>query len=177
MYSMEFEIPNGVNVEISGSLLKVKGPKGEVDKKLELTKDLKLEKLDNKIKISTENDRRVVKSLIGTNIANIKNAVKGATDGFVYKLKVVYSHFPVTVKVEGRKVLISNFLGERVPRIASIVGKAEVKIEGADITVSGNNLDEVSQTAGNIELTTRITGYDKKVFQDGCYIVSKGEDK
>lgn len=176
MYSRDFEIPTGVDVQIAGDRIKVKGPKGEVEKKLEITKDLKIEKIDGKIKISTENERRKVKSLIGTNIANIRNAIEGATKGFTYKLKVVYSHFPITVKVEGKKVLIQNFLGERVPRVANIVGNAQVKIEGADITVTGINLDEVSQTAGNIELTTRITGYDKKVFQDGCYIVSKGEE-
>lgn len=176
MYSKEFEIPSGVDAQIAGGRIKLKGPKGEVERKLELTKDIKIEKVDGKIKISSENERRQVKSLIGTNIAHIRNSVEGVTRGFVYKLKVVYSHFPITVKVEGGKVFIQNFLGERVPRVANIVGKTDVKVDGTDITVTGINLDEVSQTAGNIELTARITGYDKKVFQDGCYIVSKGEE-
>jgi large subunit ribosomal protein L6 len=99
----------------------------------------------------------------------------GVTKGYTYKLKVVFSHFPVTVKVDKDKVLIQNFLGERKPRVAKIVGNAQVKVEGQDITVTGIDIDEVSQTASNIELACRITGYDRKIFQDGIWIVSKGD--
>ena len=41
-------------------------------------------------------------------------------------MKVVYAHFPITVKVEGRKILIENFQGERAPRITHIVGNTKV---------------------------------------------------
>jgi large subunit ribosomal protein L6 len=81
----------------------------------------------------------------------------------------------VTVKVEGDKVLINNFLGERVPRVAKILGKTQVKIDQQDVIITGSSLDDVSQTAANIEQTTRIVGFDKKVFQDGIYITSKND--
>jgi large subunit ribosomal protein L6 len=116
-----------------------------------------------------------VKSKIGTSIAHVKNMVDGVTKGFVYKLKVIYSHFPITVKVEKDKVMINNFLGERTSRVAKIVGETQVKIEGQELSVTGIKLEEVSQTAANIEQATRIVGYDKKVFQDGIYITQKGE--
>lgn len=175
MYFKEFDVPQEVNVDLKENVLHVKGPKGEVEKKLKFSKDIKLEKVDSKIKASSEIDERKIKAQIGTIIAHIRNAIEGVTKEYTYRLKVVYSHFPVTVKVEKDKVMIQNFLGERTPRVAKIVGGANVKVDGADITVTGVNLEEVSQTAANIEQACRIVGYDKKIFQDGCYIVSKGE--
>jgi large subunit ribosomal protein L6 len=172
MYSRELTIPENVNVELLGSRVKVSGPKGSSERVFELT-GMKIEKSESKIIVSSEQERRKIKSLIGTTVAHIKNLIRGVTKGFTYKLKVVFSHFPAQVKVEKDKVLFLNFLGERTPRIAKIVGNTEVKIDGQDITVSGIDLEAVGQTASNLELATRRTGYDKKIFQDGCYIVSR----
>jgi large subunit ribosomal protein L6 len=173
MYSKEISIPEKVSVEILNNKVIVSGPKGQVEKRLELTAEIKMEKKDNKIIISSEKERREIKSLIGTSTAHIKNLIEGVTKGFTYKLKVVFSHFPIQVKVEKDKVLFLNFLGERIPRVAKIVGKTEVKVEGQEIIVSGVDLEAVGQTASNLELATRRTGYDKKIFQDGCYISSR----
>jgi len=173
MFSKEFAVPDGITVEIADGKFKVSGQKGFVEKKLELTKDIKIEKVENKIKFSSESERRNVKALVGTNIGHIKNAIEGVTKGFTYRLRVVYSHFPVTLKAEKDKVVISNFLGERTSRIAKIVGQTQVKIEGPDIILSGINIEDVGQTASNLELATRIVGFDKKVFQDGIYLVSR----
>lgn len=175
MYSQELIIPENVRVELEERIVKVSGPKGELKNVFELTEGMKIEKIDNKIKVSSDSERRKIKALVGTTLSQIKNMIDGVKNGFVYRLRIVYSHFPITVKVEKDKVLIQNFLGERTPRFARIVGTTEVKIEGSDIIVSGIDLQNVSQTAGNIELSTRITGYDKRRFMDGCYIVSKGE--
>jgi large subunit ribosomal protein L6 len=175
MYFQELVIPEGVNVEISNHSVSVSGPKGNLKKELELEKATKVERIENRLKISSESDKRKIKAKIGTSVAHVKNMIDGVTKGFVYKLKVIYSHFPITVKVEKDRVMIQNFLGERTFRIAKIVGQSQLKIEGQEISVSGINLEEVSQTAANIEQATRIVGFDKKVFQDGIYITQKGE--
>ena len=172
MYSNELIIPENVNVEVSGRKVKVSGPKGSLEREFELGK-IKIEKNENKIVVSSETEKRKVKALVGTFTAHIKNLIGGVINGYTYKLKVIFSHFPVQVKAEKDKVLFLNFLGEKTPRVAKIVGKAEVKIEGQDITVTGIDLEEVGQTASNLELATRRTGFDKKVFQDGCYISSR----
>jgi len=174
MYSKEVVIPEKVNVEILGSKVKISGTKGNLERVFEMT-GLKMKMKENKIVISAEQDRRKTKALVGTVAAHIRNLIEGVTKGFTYKLKVIFSHFPIQLKIEKDKVIFLNFLGERTLRIAQIVGKTEVKIEGQDITVTGINLEDVGQTSSNLELATRRTGYDKRVFQDGCYIVSKGE--
>jgi large subunit ribosomal protein L6 len=172
MYSQELIIPEGVNVEFIGNKVKVSGPRGSLERGFELG-GIKIEKKGNKIIVSSEQERRKVKAMVGTITAHIKNLIEGVTKGFTYKLKVIFSHFPVQVKVEKGKVMFLNFLGERTSRIAKIIGNTEVKIEGQDITVTGIDLEAVGQTASNLELATRRTGYDKKVFMDGCYIVSR----
>ena len=175
MIAREMQIPDGVSVEVVGNIVKISGPKGTITKKLPLVKGVKIEMKDNKIVVSSEVDRRKYRAIVGALIAHIRNCIKGVQEGYTYKLKICFSHFPITVKVEKGRVIIQNFLGERKPRVAKIVGNAEVKIEGPIITVTGIDLDEVSQTAGNIEVATRIVGYDRRKFQDGIFIISKGD--
>jgi large subunit ribosomal protein L6 len=174
MYSIELKIPENVKVEIEGKKVKVYGEKGELERTF-AEKGIKIELVEGKILIFSESERKKFKALVGTIAAHIRNMFEGVTKGFTYRLRIVYSHFPVTVKVEGDKVLIQNFLGERVPRVAKIVGKTQVKVEGSDLIVSGINIEEVGQTAANIEQACRIVGYDRRRFMDGIYIVSKGE--
>ncbi len=175
MYKKEITVPTEVSSEVQGVRVKLSGPKGSIEKRFQIPKNINIEKDDSKIRVSTELDERKYKALVGTTIAHIRNAIVGVTKGYVYKLKVIYSHFPITVKVEGDKFLIQNFMGERVPRVARIIKGAEVKVDGADIEIKGIDLDIVSQTASRIELVTRRAGYDKKIFQDGIYITQKGE--
>jgi large subunit ribosomal protein L6 len=80
----------------------------------------------------------------------------------------------VALTKEGDAVSISNFLGERKPRIAKIVEEVKVELKGKEIVVSGINKEAVGQTAADIEQTTRIRNYDPRVFQDGIYLVDKG---
>lgn len=173
MYSKEISIPANVNIEVSNSKVKVSGEKGSLEKEFKQIFSVKIEKLENKVRVSSESERRKTKAMVGTIAAHIRNMMEGVTKGFTYKLKVIYSHFPVTVKVEGNKILVQNFLGERVPRVAKIFGDTKVKVEGQDITVTGINLDDAGLTASSIEQSTRIRARDRKVFQDGCWIVSR----
>ena len=104
-----------------------------------------------------------------------KNMITGVTKGYSYKLKIVFSHFPISVKTQGKSVLIENFTGERRARNIKILGDVKVKIETDDITVSGINLEDVSQTAANIEQATRVRGKDPRVFLDGLYVFERNE--
>jgi large subunit ribosomal protein L6 len=103
--------------------------------------------------------------------------IRGVTKGYTYKLKIVYAHFPVTIKVheKERNLTIENFTGEKTPRIIRIVGSAKVKVVGDEVHVQGSNLQDVSQTAANIQTGTRILEKDQRVFLDGVYIFEKSE--
>jgi large subunit ribosomal protein L6 len=102
--------------------------------------------------------------------------IKGVENGHTYKLKIIFAHFPISVKVKGAEVHVENFFGERSPRVSQIRGDAtKVLVAGEDVIVQGPSLEDVSQTAANIELSTRIRDKDHRVFLDGLYIYSKEE--
>ena len=103
--------------------------------------------------------------------------VKGVESGFTFKMKVVHAHFPVTLKVNDkeRKLLIENFTGEKTPRIARIVGDSKVKAAGDEVIIQGISLQDVSQTAANIEQCTKIKEKDQRVFLDGIYLFERKE--
>lgn len=166
-------IPQGVSVSYKKNSLKVKGPKGELSRSFYHPK-LSIAVSKNNVSISTVLPRRKENALIGCWEAHIANMVKGVTKGYRYTMKVVYSHFPVKTIIKDNEFVIENFLGESHPRFAKILGDTKVDIKGDTITLTGINLEEVSQSCANIELATKITNYDPRVFQDGIYLVEKG---
>jgi large subunit ribosomal protein L6 len=101
--------------------------------------------------------------------------ITGVTKGFTYKVKIVFSHFPISVKLKDKAILIENFTGERSPRKAKIIGNVQVKILSEDIYVQGMDLEEVSHTAANIEQATKVKRKDPRIFLDGLYIYEKSE--
>lgn len=173
MILQEIDIPSGIEVKVEGNKVLVKGEKGEVQREFKLLKGIKISLEDGKIKIISELERRRFKKIVRTIEAHIKNMIKGAQQGFRYRLKICFSHFPINVRVEGDKVIIENFLGERSPRIAKIVGNTKVEVKGDEIIVISADKEAAGQTASNIELATRIRGIDRRVFQDGIYIIEK----
>jgi large subunit ribosomal protein L6 len=171
--SVEIEIPAGVEINIEGALITVKGPKGSLNREFSYP-GVKVEHKKGKVVISVSNKKRALKAVKGTFAAHIRNMINGVTQGFEYKLKVVYSHFPITVKHLGDVITIDNFLGEKTPRRCRVFGDCSISIKGEAIEVSGISVEEVAQTAANIELSTKVKGRDRRVFQDGIYLVSKG---
>ncbi|NIU39655.1 50S ribosomal protein L6, partial [Candidatus Bathyarchaeota archaeon] len=85
------------------------------------------------------------------------------------------SHFPISVKVKEKTVVIENFTGERSPRIAKIMGDTKVTVKGEDVIVQGINIEDVSQTAANIQNATKIKKKDPRVFLDGIYVYERHE--
>ena len=170
----EIEIPEGVKVSVENGVVSVEGPKGKLSRTLHHPK-IEIKNEENKIIVKTEFARRKEKALVGTFAGHIENMIEGVTKGFVYKMKIVYSHFPIKASVKGNEFIIENFLGEKAPRKAKLFGNVKVTVKGSDVIIEGINREEVGQTAANIERATRVKDKDVRVFQDGIYIVSKGE--
>lgn len=168
----EVRIPEDLEFELDGNIVKVSGPKGEVSRELDMN-GVSLSEKGGKIVIEADSDKRKHRALLGTAKSRLRNMIKGVTEGFVYRLVVLYSHFPISVKVEGDRVEIHNFLGESKPRVAKIVGGTGVKVEGDEIVVRGIDKEEAGQTAANIEQVAQVRERDPRVFQDGIYIIEE----
>lgn len=167
----EIPIPEGITVAVDGAVT-VKGSKGTLERDFN-NKKIQIKVEDDNVVVEAHFPKKKDKAMLGTIKSHINNMIIGLTDGFTYKMKIVYAHFPMTVKNAGNKVTIENFLGERHPRTAKIVGDADVQIKGDEVIVSGVNKEQVGQTMANIEQATKIKGRDPRVFQDGIYLVSK----
>ncbi|MFH1101313.1 MAG: 50S ribosomal protein L6 [Methanobacteriota archaeon] len=168
----EVKIPTGVELTFEKNTLQVKGSKGVNTRvfwnpKIQIT----IQK-DKVIILCNKSPHRAEKALLGTYAAHIRNMIKGVTDGYEYKMKTVYSHFPIKTAVEGNTFIIQNFLGERSPRKAKILEGVKVAIQGDLITLSGINIEQIGQTAANIERAAKVKNRDVRVFQDGVYIIS-----
>lgn len=169
---MTIELPENVRCEISGGRVKIAGANGEIQKFFVLGK-LKLKQENGKLILEAQKATRREKTMAGTINAIIKNMIKGVTGGFVYKLQICSSHFPMTVKAEGNEIIIKNFLGERTLRKSKILPGVNVKVQGDIISVTGSNNESIGQTCRNIELSTIKRGKDIRVFQDGIYLIER----
>lgn len=175
-FNIKIVIPENVQVNIEDYTLKVKGPKGEVEKRLH-NPLVKIEKAEKEVILSTKRQSKKEKKVINTFRSHVNNLINGVTEPYIYKLKICSSHFPITVAVEKDKLIIKNFMGEKIPRKAKILPSVTVKIQGDVVTVESPNKELAGQTAANIEKSCKRSGFDKRVFSDGIWMFYKaGKD-
>ncbi len=173
----EITLVEGVSATIDEDNLSLTGPNGTVSRVFTHIKvNLSLD--GGNVVVQCDLPRRKEKAICGTWKAHINNMVTGVTDGFEYRLKAVYSHFPMTLTVNGSSFEIKNLFGEKVPRVSDLKWtptEVQVKVENkSDVIVSGVDREKVGQTAAIIERSCKIRHRDRRIFQDGVYIVSKG---
>jgi large subunit ribosomal protein L6 len=178
----EIELPDDVSATVDHLDLTIEGPEGSVERRLwypDVT--VGVERVDDgdesneTVVIEATADDAKTASTVGTFESHVRNMIHGVREGWEYEMEVYYAHFPMQVDVEGDEVVITNFLGERAPRRASIRGDTEVEVDGEEITLRGPDKEAVGQTAADIEQLTRVRGKDTRVFQDGVYITHKPE--
>jgi large subunit ribosomal protein L6 len=173
--SKVIQVPDDVEVNLEGRKVTVKGAKGALTRNFSYVPISIDVNSDKTVRVWAEWPRKKEASLVGTISSHIQNMITGVQKGFSYKLKIVFSHFPMSVKVQGKTVLIENFTGERRARRVKIVGDVQVKVQSEDVIVSGINLEDVSQTAANIEQATKVKKKDPRVFLDGIYVYERNE--
>ncbi|MBD3310613.1 50S ribosomal protein L6 [Candidatus Woesearchaeota archaeon] len=168
----EIEIPEKTKVKLDKGIFTVEGSKGEVSKRL-LNPKIKAEIKDNSIILSCEKASKREKTLMGAFKSHLNNLIKGANQGHEYVLKICSGHFPMKVTASKEELVINNFIGEKHPRKLKLKPEVEVKLDNDQITVSSTSKELAGQTAADIEQITRRNDYDRRIFQDGIYIINK----
>ena len=124
VYDKRIEIPSDCQVTLEDKTITVTGPKGTLERSFpEPQTTIKME--GNELVASTHVNRKRSKALVGTVIAHVRNMLLGVQLGYEYELKIVYSHFPITVEQRGNIMIIKNFIGERGDRKARLVGDVD----------------------------------------------------
>ncbi len=167
------DVPEGIEINLNKDILTVKGNGKELSKKINFHKISLTTSKEGKAILSSKKATRRESKMMGTINAHLKNMIKGIENEFVYKMEICNVHFPMNVKLEGNKLAIKSFLGETTMRYAKILENVKVDIKGTEITVSSNDIESAGQTAANIEKATRLTGKDRRIFQDGIFITNK----
>jgi len=172
-------IPEGVTVTIKTRRVTVKGPRGELSRIFNhLAIDLRVER--NKVIAELWFGNRLAIACIRTVLSHIQNMITGVTKGFLFKMRLVYNHFPISVTTEknGKEVQVRNYLGEKrvriVPMIGDVVCKRSEDGTKDEIILSGNDLDAVSQSAANIWSCARCKDKDIRKYLDGVYVSYRG---
>ncbi len=171
-YMEEIKVPEGSEARLDKGVLCIKGKQGE-DKRNFSIPGVDIEIKDGKIILSSKHSNNRFNKLIKTFKAHINNMIRGTNEGHKYLLKVCSSHFPISVAVQDKKLVIKNFVGEKVPRTVNIGSDIKVTVDGAQITVESINKEKAGQFAAFAEGITKRPGYDKRIFQDGIYITNK----
>lgn len=179
-----------VEVEIKARKVKVTGPLGTLERDFKhimmecrpITKMVELEEgaepVEKRfVQVDLWFATRKQLACVRTVCSHIENMIVGVTRGFTYKMRFVYSHFPINVAISGNTVEIRNFLGERrVRKIDLLPGVTYVRSESVkdQIELSGTDIVNVSLTAAKIQQATNVRHKDLRKFLDGIYVSEKG---
>ena len=168
----EVEIPKEVTITQKKHMLQFQGPLGKTYKSFRSI-PVHIEIKEGKVLLKAISKRKKDYSVLHAARSVIRNICEGLVKGYTIKMKIVFAHFPITVKVNDKTVLIENFQGERAPRVTKIIGNTKVVPKGEDVILTGEVWTDITQTAANIESRTKVKNKDHRVFLDGIYVYEK----
>lgn len=166
---MKIEIPEGVTVSFADSTVSVKGPKGELQ--LKVNPLLGVEITDGKVKVNRQNDEKFTKSIHGTIRALIKNMIEGVVKG--YEVVLNLEGIGYRANLEGDK--ISMTLGYTHPINLDVPKELQVTIDDSTVIhISGIDKQLVGQFAAKIRAYRKPEPYKGKgVHYQGEQILRK----
>ncbi|KAI9225293.1 MAG: 60S ribosomal protein L9-A [Piptocephalis tieghemiana] len=171
-------IPKDVKVDVKSRIIRVKGPRGVLVKDLRHV-ELDLRQEGDKVRVVVWHGKRKHIACIRTVLSHIRNMIIGVTQGFRYKMRFVYAHFPINVTISDDQNLVEvrNFLGEKVIRRVPMLPGVSVSISTAqkdELILEGNDVENVSQSAASIQQSCNVRNKDIRKFLDGIYVSEKG---
>lgn len=148
-------IPSGVNVTVNDNVVTVKGPLGELSRKIE-SKDISVKIEDGHIQLSRANDDKETRALHGLYRALINNMVIGVCKG--YQKKLIVNGVGYKCQVTGNKLVLNIGLSHPV-EVDIVKGIKVVCATPTDIEVDGIDKELVGQFAANIKAIRPVEPY------------------
>jgi large subunit ribosomal protein L6 len=172
VHEVTIPIPDAVKASVSHKILHMQGPLGKTRKTFKkIPVDLQIE--GKNVVIKSLGIRKRDYAIFKTTESIVNTLIKGVQTGYTFKMKIVYAHFPITVKVKDGYIHVENFQGERAARVSKIFGDTKVVPKGDDVIITGPVLTDVSQTAGALQQNTKVKNKDHRVFLDGLYLFER----
>jgi large subunit ribosomal protein L6 len=163
------EVPSGVTITLDGTLLTVKGPKGELQRNLH--EDMKVVIGENEVTVERPSDNKLHRALHGTTRSLINNMVEGVTKGFERSLELVGVGYRASKS--GQKLVLN--VGYSHP--VEITPEQGIEIEvpaNTKVIVKGIDKERVGAVASNIRSVRLPEPYKGKgIRYEGEYIRRK----
>src|SRR3954464_2905367 len=139
------DLPDGVEVTIEPELVRVKGPKGELQERV--ARDIDVKKDDGRIQVARPSDRGEHRALHGLTRSLIFNMVQGVTEGYEKRLEIQGVGY--RARLQGSKLVLS--LGYSHPVEVDAPEGIEVEVpQPTQIVVRGISKQVVGEVASGI---------------------------
>ncbi len=154
---LPISVPAGVEVKVDGSLVSVKGPKGQLS--LTVSNPIEVALEEGTLTVSRPNDERESRSLHGLTRTLISNLITGVTEGYEKKLEIVGTGYRVQAKGSD----LEFALGYSHPVAVKAPEGITLTVEGpTKLSVSGINKQQVGEVAANIRKLRKPDPYKGK---------------
>jgi large subunit ribosomal protein L6 len=143
---MPVDLPTGVEVEIKGAYVRVKGPKGQMEHVF--PGDMKISKEDNTIKVERPSDEREARAMHGMTRALIQNMVSGVSKGFEKVLEV--NGVGYRAEMKGKNLVLYVGFSHPVEVEPPTGISFDVDAKTRQIFIRGFDKQEVGQVAADV---------------------------
>ena len=164
-------IPKGTEVSVSGGLLKVKGPLGELVRPIRSEGLLSVE--GDKAKLSIAKENILTRALWGTFASHLKNMISGVNK--LYEKKLIVEGIGFKAEVKGSDLVLS--LGFSHPVKVSPPKDIKVTSEKGAITISGIDKEKVGQWAAYIRGLKKPEPYKGKGIRYEGEVIKRKQGK
>lgn len=139
-------IPNGVDVELNGSKVTVKGPKGTMQR--EFSSLITIKKEENRIVITRDSEEKTIRALHGTTRAVLNNMVTGVSAGFERILEVEGVGYKADM--DGKNLVLS--VGYSHPVVVEPPNGIEFNVaeKNRQVIIKGMDKESLGQIAADI---------------------------
>jgi len=174
-----------VTVTIKSRIVTVKGPRGTITKpfnhkaiEIKIMNEATKNRQGKHIRLRMWNASYREAAAVTTFKSLIANMLTGVTEGFRYKMRLVYNHFPINIVIaKDKKTLeIVNFLGGKkshhikLPPGATVIKSSDVKDE---LVFDGPDNSTLSLACARVNQSCGIGNKDERKFLDGIFVSEK----
>lgn len=152
---MPVPVPAGVQVTVDGSIVTVKGPKGEMTR--EFNADLTISMKDGTVRVARPNDTRQFKALHGLTRALINNMVIGVTEGYSKTLEVRGTGY--RAELQGKDLVMSLGFSHPVVVVPPDGIEFDVNPRASTITIKGYDKEVVGRVTAEIRAWRPVEPY------------------
>jgi large subunit ribosomal protein L6 len=162
-------VPSGVELTIEPDLVRVKGPKGELQERV--SRDMRITQEDGEVVVSRPSDRRDHRALHGLTRSLVANMVQGVTDGFEKRLEIQGVGYRAALR--GNDIELS--VGYSHPVVIEAPAGVEFEVpQPTRITVRGSSKQAVGEIAARIRKVRPPEPYKGKgIRYEGEYVQRK----